>query len=168
LEKESNLLVRSPTEKPYKKSPRRSLIPSNSATNPSLAPHRHCAAPPPFPTQSEPCRALQELGDDIGTHPVVNQPPERPPVDGEPRRSSPAIASLRRRPPLPRSKQNEFPMSLRFRRRRCPKRTTVTQDRMYSGELGQPAMEHCRSARWRCRPLPNLISTVHHRIKGHN
>jgi hypothetical protein len=50
LEIESNLLVRSPTEKPYKKSPRRSSIPSNLAANPSLAPHHRCAAPPPFPT----------------------------------------------------------------------------------------------------------------------
>jgi hypothetical protein len=162
LEIESNLLARSRTEKPYKKSPRRSSIPSNSAANPSLAPRHRRAAPPPFPPQSEPCRVPQELNGAIGTHPIVNQPPTRPPINGEPQRRSPAVASPRRHPPLPRSKLNEFPTSLLFRRRRRrPKR-------MYSGELGQPAMEHRHSARWRHRPLPNLISTVHRRIKGHD
>jgi hypothetical protein len=169
LEIESNLLARSSTEKPYKKSPQRSSIPSNSATNPSLAPHHRCASPQPFLPQPEPGRAPQELSGTVGMHPIVDKPPERPPIDGEPRRRSPADANPQRRPPLPRSKQNEFPTSLRFRRRRRhPKRTTVAQDRMYSGEFGQPAMEHRRSARWLRRPLPNLISTVHRMIKGHD
>jgi hypothetical protein len=169
LEIESNLLTRSQTEKTYKKSPWRSSIPSNLAANPSLAPRRRHDTPPPFPPQLEPCRAPQELGGTIGTHPVTNQPPERPLVGGEPRRRSPAVIKPRRRPPLPRSKLNEFPTSLRFRRRRWrPKRTNVAQGRMYSGELGEPAMEHHRSAWWRRRPLPNLISVVHRRIKGHD
>jgi hypothetical protein len=90
-------------------------------------------------------------------------------IDGEPRRRSPTIASPRRHWPFPRSKLNEFHTSLWFRRRRRrPKRTTVAQDGMYSGELGQPAMEHRRSAQWRRHPLPNLIFVVHHRIKGHD
>jgi hypothetical protein len=134
---ESNLLARSRTKKPYKKSPRRSSIPSNLATNPSLAPHRRRATPPPFLSQLEPCRAPQELGGAIGTHPVANQPLERPLIDSEPRRRSPTVVSPRRRPPLPRSKLNKFPTSLRFRRRRWhPKRSTIAQGRIYFGELG--------------------------------
>jgi hypothetical protein len=55
VEIESNMLAMSRTEKPYKKSPRRSSIPLNPATNPSLAPRRHCAIPPPFLLQPDTC-----------------------------------------------------------------------------------------------------------------
>jgi hypothetical protein len=130
-------------------------------------PSSHCSTT--FFAQPEPCRALQELSGTIGTHPITNQPPERPLIDSEPRRRSPAVASPRHRPPLPHSNLNELSTSLRFRRRRrCPKRTTIAQDRMYSGEHSQPDMEHRCSARLRHRPLPNLISAVHRRIKGHD
>jgi hypothetical protein len=118
--------------------------------------------------QPKPCRAPQELGSAVGVHPIVSQSPGSPPPhDREPEGRSPAVASPRRHPPLPPSKQNEFPTSLRFIRRRWhPKRTTVARDRRNSGELGQPVMEHRRSARWRRRPLPNLIYNVHHKPSG--
>jgi hypothetical protein len=117
--------------------------------------------------QPKPCRAPQELGGAVGVHPIVSQSPGRPPDDREPEERSPAVASPRHHPPLPPSKQNEFPTSLRFIRRRWhPKRTTVAQYRRNSGELRQPVMVHCRSARWRRRPLPNLICTVHHKPSG--
>jgi hypothetical protein len=70
-------------------------------------------------------------------------------------------------PPQLSNVHDVFPTSLWFFRRRWhPKRTTVARDRRNSDELGQPVMEHHRSARWRRRPLPNLICNIHHKPSG--
>jgi hypothetical protein len=166
LEIEFNLLAKSPTEKPYKKVARWPSIPSNSAATLTSLP----AVIAPLNRIFRPTEALSSTA---GTRRCRWSAPHREPVtreapdDREPEGRSPAVANPRRHPPLPPSKQNEFPTSLRFFRRRWhPKRTTVDRDRRNSDELGQPVMEHRRSAWWRRRPLPNLICTVHHKPSG--
>ena len=145
--------------------------PINRGRSPSNFSHKNraLAAPPrrqlrhstASSTQPKPCRAPQELGGAVGVHPIMSQSSGRPPDDREPKGRSPTVASPRRHPPLPPSKQNEFPTSLRFIRRRWRlKWTTVAQDSRNSDELRQPVMEHRR------RPHPNLICTIHHKPSG--
>jgi hypothetical protein len=138
---------------------------SRARANGPACPYRHPPRSQPKTNQSEaatPCSLRNPH--QIRT---ASQSPGRPPDDREPEGRSPTVASPRRHPPLPPSKQNEFPTSLRFFRRRWHlKQTTVARDRRNSDEHGQPAKEHRRSARWRRRPLPNLICIVHHKPSG--
>jgi hypothetical protein len=94
-------------------------------------------------------------------------PPEDAPTSVEDRPSHLCVANFRPSVSATVSEQNEFPTSLRFFRRRWHlKRTTIARDRRNSDELGQPIMEHRYSDRWRRRPLPNLICTIHHKPRG--
>jgi hypothetical protein len=135
--------------------------------NPNLAPRCRRAAPPHLPPNRSLVEHRRNSAVPLECTPSRASHQGGPPTDREPEGRSPAVASPRHHPPLPPSKQNEFPTSLRFFRRRWhPKWTTVARDRRNSDELGQPAREHRRSGRWCCRPLPNLICTVHHKPSG--
>jgi hypothetical protein len=114
----------------------------NPSSPPRLSPHRFIAAraKPTAP------RASTRTTTPIGVFIVAGEPPADAHANAQDQRKEVVIVSPRCSQPLPHGKQNRFPMSLQFcRRRRRPKWTIAAQENKPSGEPSRSAMERHRA-----------------------